>query len=102
MAVLAKVIKDPDAILPFTFDWSQWLDLGDSIATAVWTAGTGILIGDGANGAPVPSIPTSSTTEVWLLGGTAGVTYLVSVRITTSPAPPKTEDRSVAIVVQER
>jgi len=103
MAVLDRAIKDPDAILPYTLDWSQWLDFGDSIDTAAWTVTPATLIvGDGGNGAPAPSIPTPSTTEVWLLDGDVGVTYLVSVRITTSPAPTKTEDRTVAIVIQER
>lgn len=106
VAVLAKVVKDPDAILPYTIDWRQWLDSGDAIATVVWTITPVenplvLLVGNGTNGAPAPT-NTATAASVWLIGGTLGLTYLVACKITTSPVPAKTDERTIALEVLQR
>jgi hypothetical protein len=84
-------LKDPNATLDYTIDWSAWLD-DDTIATSTWTASDGITVADEAN--------TTTAATVWLSGGTVGATYPVINRITT--AAGRTEDRSLYIRVINR
>lgn len=83
--------KDPDAILDYAVDWSRWL-AGDTIAASVWLVPTGLTKVSDSN--------TATRAIVWLSGGSAGVTYTVTNRITT--AAGRTEDRSFAVRVEER
>lgn len=91
-------VKDPDEVLDYGWDWTDWL-AGDTISTSIWTSPAGITVGNGGNGAPVPS-NTTTTTKVWLLGGTAGLNYTLTNRITT--AAGRTGDRSLVIQVRQR
>lgn len=84
-------IKDPDAVLDYTINWSDWLD-GDTISTSDWTVPTGIT--------KTTDSETSTTTTVWLSGGTVGTTYNMINRIVTDGG--RTEDRTIAIMVSER
>ena len=34
--------KDPDAVLDYGFDWSAWLEAGDTIVTSEWIVPEGI------------------------------------------------------------
>lgn len=83
--------KDPAAILDYSIDWSLWLN-GDTIATSSWTVPAGLTKQSDTNN-------TSSTT-VWLSGGTLGQTYTVTNRITT--ANGRTDERSILIKVEDR
>lgn len=87
-----KFNKDPNAVLDYGFDWSSWLQTGETISSATWTVPTGI----------TKTSQTESTTEtiVWLSGGTAGTSYDVSCRIVTSQG--RTDDRTMTIKVAER
>jgi hypothetical protein len=85
------VKKDPDAVLDYGCDWSKWLD-GDTIATSTWTVATGITKGADTFNA--------TTTTVWLSGGTDGVSYAVTNRITT--AGGRTDDRTFTVSVRQR
>jgi hypothetical protein len=76
--------KDPQAQMIYTLDWSDWLETGDSIASATWTAAarrndpTPLVIEDsGITGE-------STQTYVELSGGQADKTYIVTVKITTT------------------
>lgn len=85
--------KDPDAILDYGFDWSDWLAVhGDTITASTWTVPTGI--SEGANSRDATSV------KVWLSGGTAGETYVISCKIVTSD--DRTDERSLTIMVEER
>lgn len=84
--------KDPNATLDFTWDWSDWLASGDSIASVSAVATTGITVANQTN--------TTTSHTIWLSGGTAGTQYTVTSRITT--AGGRTDDRSVQIRVEER
>jgi TRAP-type uncharacterized transport system substrate-binding protein len=83
--------KDPDAILDYAVDWGRWL-AGDTIAASVWLVPTGLT--------NVSETNTATKAIVWLSGGSAGVTYTVTNRITT--AAGRTEDRSFTVRVEER
>ncbi len=83
--------KDPNAILDYTIDWTRWL-ASDQVATSEWLVPTGLTkVGDSK---------TASSATVWLSGGTAGQSYMVTNRITTTGG--RTEDRSFTIRVEER
>lgn len=85
-------IKDPNAVLDYEFDWSVWLDVGETISSHTVTVTGGIVKDSSAN----------STTAVtaWISGGTAGTDGTVSCRIVTSAG--RTDDRTITLRLQER
>jgi hypothetical protein len=75
------VSKDPDEKKDYGFDWSAWLSSvppADTISSSAWVLPTGI-----TQSTPAPSNDTTTTT-IWLSGGTAGASYTVVNRITTA------------------
>lgn len=99
----ASIIKDPNAILDYTFDWTAWLDMvGDSIATkdVAVTSGNS----PASNIAVASSQIVGKTVVVWVSGGAAGETATLRCRITTNlPNPgPRTDDRTVYLKIKER
>lgn len=94
MAILPKK-KDPDALLDYRFDWSEWLAPdGDSITDHEVEVPAGLTkvsssIDDGA-----------LSVTVWLSGGTVGVTYPVVCRITTDGG--RIDDRTMKVKVEQR
>ncbi len=83
--------KDPNAVLDYTIDWTRWL-AGDQIAASEWIVASGLT--------KMADSKTATSATVWLSGGTAGQSYIVTNRITT--AAGRTEDRSFTIRVEER
>lgn len=92
MATLKWPDKDPDAVLDYQMDWSDWLN-GDAISTSIWLVPSG-LTNDSDNIASP-----AEATVIWLSGGTAGTTYELVNRITTTGG--RTNDRTVKIKVKE-
>ena len=86
------VEKDPDAELDYKLDWSKWLASGDTINASTWSAATGIT--------QISSAYDTTSTTVWLSGGTAGEEYEVTCEIET--AGGRTENQSFTVVVTER
>lgn len=84
--------KDPDDVLDYSFDWSAWLATSETISTSDWTPSAGIVVDSETN--------TTTTTTVWLSGGTAGQPYTVTNRITTNQA--RTVDRTMTIRVKNK
>jgi uncharacterized phiE125 gp8 family phage protein len=86
--------KDPNDVRSVTLDLSAYLGT-DTIATDTWTVPTGITKDSDSN-------TTTSCTGVFS-GGTAGQTYVVSVRIVSSGGAinDRTADFSFAITVVE-
>lgn len=91
---LQTFIKDPDAFLDYTLDWSQWLQ-GDSILSTSFT-----ITGDDAVLQIGFATTTPTTATVWLSGGTDGALYGVTCEVTT--AQGRIDDRSFQIQVNER
>lgn len=85
-------IKDPQAVLDYKIDWSEWLDT-DAISDSSWsTADTGITIdSDEFN---------TTETVVWLSSGTVGTTYTLTNHITTTGG--RQDDRSIKIKVKNK
>lgn len=89
---MADFLKDPAALLDYTFDWSAWLN-GDSI--------TGATASVEPNGLTLEGVTYDPTTvTVWLSGGTEGQTYTVGCQINTSGG--RADHRSMTVEVKRR
>jgi len=84
--------KDPDGVVDYQFDWSDWLASGETISTSAWIVPTGITEDSDSN--------TTTTTTIWLSGGTAGALHEITNRIVTNSS--RTEDRTMRILVKEK
>lgn len=92
--------KDVEAQLIYTFDWSEWLDTGDTISSVVYSAAA-------RRNDPTPLTIVSSGTSnantrtyVEISGGQTDKTYTVTAKITTSNG--LTDRRSFLVTVVER
>ena len=87
---MQQFVKDPQEVLDYQIDWSDWLDT-DTISTSAWVVQTGITKDSSSN--------TTTTATVWLSGGTNGSRYVITNTITTSDG--RTAERSFIIKVSE-
>jgi hypothetical protein len=92
VAAISTFLKDPDAVLDYEFNWSEWLGPSEIIDTFDVIASPGITVNS--------SFSSPTTVTVWLSGGTAGQPYTVTNRITTNQG--RTDDRTMTIRVAER
>lgn len=90
--MMEKFIKDPDAVLDYKFDWSDWLQTLEFIDSFTVTVPTGITKDSDQN--QVDAI------VVWLSGGTVNDTYNITCSITTNQG--RSDDRTMQIYVVER
>jgi hypothetical protein len=97
--MLRAIDKDPDAILPYRFDWTDWLD-GDNILNATFAVSP--VEPDGLE-IEAQSFD-SKTCTVWLRGGADGRTYTVTNRIfpDSGAAHGMCDDRSILVRVRNR
>lgn len=91
---MSTYIKDPDATLDYTFDWSSWLEDGETISTQTVTTPAGITEDSVA--------ASTSAVTVWLSGGTAGTTYSIACKITTDNSPQRIDERTIKIQIKDR
>jgi hypothetical protein len=84
--------KDPEAVLDYVWDWSDWLEVGETIVTALVTVPTGLVLDLQTN--------TTTTVTAWLSGGTIGNGYAVNCHITTTTG--REDDRTIYIVAISR
>jgi hypothetical protein len=86
-----SVTKDPNAVLDYQFDWSDWLADGDTLSASTWTPASGITVDSSAR--------TTTTATVWLSGGTAGQVYEVVNHVTTVDG--RQDDRTLRVRVRQ-
>ena len=84
--------KDPQAVLDYAFDWSDWLDSGETIASTTITVASGLTKDSDSE--------SDGIVIIWLSGGTAGTSYTVACKIVTSSS--RTDERSITIMVINR
>ena len=85
--------KDPQAVLDWAFDWSNWLATSEAIVgTPVITVDSGLTKDSQSN--------TTTKVTVWLSGGTLATTYKVACRITTNQG--RTDERTIGIRITDR
>lgn len=89
---LPVIEKIDTSVLDYSFDWRKWLDpVSDSIVSFVIAAGDGITIDSESQASGIVS--------VFVSGGTAGVTYDITCKITTVDG--RIDSRTIKIKVVE-
>jgi len=89
---MTRFLKDPDAVLDYGFDWSDWLADGETISTSTWTVETGITKDSDSK--------SDTATIIWLSGGTVETTYMITNKIITSAS--RTDERSFQILMVQK
>ena len=83
-------VKDPDASLPYEWDWAAWLSDGETITGTVITADPGITVGAPSQAAGIVTVRISggtagpATAPGPASAGPAAAAYPAACRITTS------------------
>lgn len=87
-----SILKDPEAVLDYTFDWTDWLEgISDTISSRTVT-GTGVTVDSSAQVGPLVA--------VWCSGGTPGTVARIECKIVT--AGGRTDERTIYLLIQER
>lgn len=86
--------KDPDAVLDYQFDWSLYLQPGESIVTSTF-----IVVGSDSLVLDNESIDGGFTT-FWATGGVAGEAAQITNRITTNQG--RTDDDTSTLRIRPR
>jgi hypothetical protein len=87
------MLKDPDEILDYAVDWTDWLTgENDTAASANWIVPTGLT--------QVSTSLASGKATIRLSGGTDGSDYAVTCRLTTTGG--EIADRTLRITVRQR
>lgn len=68
--------KSPASVLDYSFDWSEWLEAGQTIATSSWSYDPGLTIESDTN--------TTTKATAFISGGTEGNSYFVSNTVVTN------------------
>lgn len=84
-------LKDQNAVLDYTVNWATFLGV-DTIASDSWIVPVGITSASESN--------TTTTSTIWLSGGTLGTKYALTNRIVS--AGGRTEDKTIYVKVKER
>lgn len=91
---------DPDAVLDFTIDWSDWLTSPEVISTSTWTVDpTGELVIGTGDFAPTND---DDSATVWINSQVAGHRYELTNKIVTDSSPARTAERTITIRCGER
>jgi hypothetical protein len=84
-------IKDPNAVLDYVVNWATFLGV-DTIASDSWIVPSGIT--------SVLETNTTTTSTIWLSGGTLNSKYRLTNRVVT--AGGRTDDRSIYVLVKDK
>lgn len=90
-----SAIKDPQSVLDYAVDWSEWLATGDTITSSSWTVSgpdSGLVIDTDTND--------DNSATVWLSGGTLSKTYSVVNTIVTDQG--RGDERTIRITVIDK
>ena len=86
-------VKDPQAILDYSFDWGTNYLGTDTIASSTWSVSP-----SGPDITTHPNSHTDTIATVWMGGGTEGQSYILTNEIVTTAG--RTDDRSITVVVK--
>ena len=87
---MSILLKHPDATLDYGFDYSNWLDSGETISDSSWEVPSG-LVEEGSNFS-------ATGTKIWLSGGTEDEEYTITNTIETTESAT-VEVRSFTLLV---
>lgn len=86
--------KDPNAILDYTFDFTDWLAaVSDTISSVTFPAVVGVTVAGSA-------ITAGKKVVAWVSGGTVGLPASLTARIVTTGG--RTDDRTIYFKIKER
>ena len=92
--------KDSGSTLDYTIDFGGWLESTEGISAAAWSRSPNtITIGTSSYANTVSADGKRCT--VWLIGGANGVTYTITVNVTTNNSPARIDERSFLVQVGE-
>lgn len=83
--------KDPDAVLDYVWDWTSWLESGDTISSYTVTVASGDVVLDSDSN-------TSSAVTAWFSGGTT----FSSATCQIVTAEGRTDERTIYFDVEDR
>jgi hypothetical protein len=88
-------LKDPDSTIDISLDWSDWLaDIQDAPAAFSWTVDNGaVKVADSADGA---------LSTLFIKAGTRGAKVAATCHIVTASTPPREEERTVYLQIEDR
>jgi hypothetical protein len=86
-------VKDPGEKKDYAIDWAAHLATSETISTSTWVVQTGI-----TQTTPAPS-NTTTTTTIWLSGGTEGTEYRITNHVVTNQG--REFERSFTVNVQQ-
>jgi len=86
-----EFVHAPLAKLDYGFDWSLWLDTGETVATSSWAV-SGLTSSDASN--------TGTVTAVFVEGGVVGQTYSLTNNIVTSVG--RKDSRTIKLICKTR
>ena len=93
---MSAFLKDPEAVLDYVVDWTAYLAVAETVASAVVTVPAGITL----NPTPRATVVASPTVTFWLSGGTEGTDYPIVCRVTTSSG--RVDDHTLRILVRSK
>jgi len=89
---MEQFLKDPDAVLDYAMDWSDWLDDAETINSHTVTVDEGLTKDSDSE--------SDGIVTIWLSGGTANTTYNIAVKIVTSAS--RTDERTFRVNILQR
>jgi hypothetical protein len=92
-------LKDPDAVIDITFDWSVWLEDISADPNNLVTISDVTFTVNGVSS--VGSFSDGTKVTVFISGGTPGSAATVACLITTLTTPQRTDERTVYIDIAE-
>lgn len=87
-----SIVKDPDAVLDYTLDFTDWLALVTDTIVSHTVVVTGVVKNSSSN--------TTKLVTMWISGGAVGVTGSAVVRIVT--AAGRIDDRTIYFKIKAR
>lgn len=92
---MAYELVDPESVLSWSHDWSDWLGEGDEIVSNLWT------ITQENEGSPTtPTLANATTDTVLVSGLIAGRIYHLTERVTTTAG--LTDERTITLRCDHR
>ena len=88
-------IKDPNATLDYSFDFTAWLQQANDAIASVLAIPTGCTLARAADF-------TGGVVTAFVSGGVVDEDASVTFRVTTTSQPPRVDDRTVILKIRER
>ena len=84
--------QDKDSLLDYSLNWSDWLAVGDSIVSSVWSAAAGITVSS--------ATISGALTTTYVQGGEPGVWYVITNTVTS--AQGRVDQRAIRLFIVDQ